>query len=67
MAIIKKNQLKSMQKEELLKKLKDLEIELIKQRNIKQTQSGTKIKTKEIRKTIARIKTILSLKYNVKI
>ncbi len=66
MAIIRKGELKNLDKEELIKKLKDLELELLKQKAIK-SQAGTKIKTKEIRRTIARIKTILNLKYNFKV
>lgn len=67
MAIIRKKELAMMSKEELLKKLKDLELELIKERNIKQVGQGVKIRTKEIKRTIARIKTILNSKYNYKI
>ncbi|MEM4647753.1 MAG: 50S ribosomal protein L29 [Candidatus Pacearchaeota archaeon] len=67
MAIIRKKELSMLSEEELLKKLKDLELELIKQRNIKQVGQGVKIKTREIKRTIARIKTILNLKYKYKI
>ncbi|MEM1577507.1 MAG: 50S ribosomal protein L29 [Candidatus Pacearchaeota archaeon] len=67
MAIIRKKELSMLSKEELLKKLRDLELELIKQRNIKQVGQGVKIKTREIKRTIARIKTILNLKYKYKI
>jgi ribosomal protein L29 len=66
MSIIRKRELQSMTKEELLKKLKDLELELIKERAKKYGQ-GVSIKTKEIRRTIARIKTLLNLKYNYKV
>jgi ribosomal protein L29 len=66
MSIIRKREFQSMTKEELLKKLKDLELELIKERAKKYGQ-GVSIKTKEIRRTIARIKTLLNLKYNYKV
>mgnify|MGYP000346425403 CR=1 FL=1 len=66
MSIIRKRELQNMTKEELLKKLKDLELELIKEKAKKYGQ-GVSIKTKEIKKTIARIKTLLSSKYNYKI
>ncbi len=64
--IIKKRDLQSMTKEELLKKLKDLELELIKEKTKKYGQ-GVSIKTKEIKRTIARIKYLLNSKYNYKI
>ncbi len=66
MAIIRKSELNALSKDELLKKLKDLEVELIKERAIKQ-QQGVKIRTKEIRRSIAKIKTILNLKHNIKL
>jgi len=65
MAIIKKSELNA-SKDELLKRLKDLELSLVKERVIKQGQQGTKIKIKEIRRSIAKIKTILRLKHNIK-
>lgn len=64
--IIKKRDLQLMTKEELLKKLKDLELELIKEKTKKYGQ-GVSIKTKEIKRTIARIKYLLNSKYNYKI
>ncbi|MEM2932724.1 MAG: 50S ribosomal protein L29 [Candidatus Pacearchaeota archaeon] len=65
MAIIRKSELKTLSKEELLKKLNDLELNLIKERGIRPGQ-GAKTKIKEIRRNIAKIKTILRLKYNLK-
>lgn len=67
MAIIRKKELLMLSKEDLLKKLRDLELELIKERNIKQAGQGVKIRIKEIKRTIARIKTILNSKYKYKI
>jgi len=67
MAIIRKSELKALSKEELLKRLKDLELELLKERNVKQSGQGTKIRTREIKRTIARIKTFLHSKYNLKV
>ncbi|MEM4719662.1 MAG: 50S ribosomal protein L29 [Candidatus Pacearchaeota archaeon] len=59
MAIIRKNELKTMNKEEMLEKIKQLEFEILKLRGKKgQASTGTK-KLKEIKKTIARIYTKL--------
>ncbi|MEM1535160.1 MAG: 50S ribosomal protein L29 [Candidatus Pacearchaeota archaeon] len=66
MAIIRKTELQALSKEELLKKLDDLQLSLIKERAVKPGQ-GAKIKIREIKRTIARIKTILRSKYNTKI
>ena len=60
MAIIRKKELKNLTKEELEKKLKELEIELIKSKSQK-TMHGATLKIKEIKKTIARILTHLNL------
>ena len=59
MAIIKKKEIKSMEKNELSKKMEELRYELIKVRSQKATQGGPK-KIKEIKKTIARINTQLN-------
>jgi len=58
MAIIRKNEIKSMNKQELFEKIKQLNFEILKLRAQKtgQATQGTK-RVKEIRKTIARINT----------
>ena len=56
MAILKFKDAKNMSEKELESKLKDLKLELIKQK----TGKGTKIKAKEIKRAIARILTIKS-------
>jgi len=61
MAIIRKKELKNFTKEEFGKKLKELEIELIKSKS-QRTTHNTAIKTKEIKRTIARILTHLANK-----
>ena len=58
--IIRKKELKNMSKEELGKKLNELKVELVKSKSIK-TSQGTSSKTKEIKKTIARILTYQNL------
>jgi len=58
--IMRKKEIKNLPKNELQKKLKDLEIELIKSRSQKTTH-GASLKTKEIKRTIARILTHLNL------
>jgi large subunit ribosomal protein L29 len=69
MAIIKKSELNKMSKEELLKKLKELreklsqiEMQIQMKRPIKDTS-----RRREIRRTIARILTILNNKYKTKL
>jgi len=59
MAILKNKDIKGMSKEERLNKLKDLKLELIKARAKKSSQ-GVSLKTKEIKRTIARILTHIS-------
>ena len=59
--IIRKKELKGMIKDELEKKLNDLKIELIKSKSQK-TSHGASMKTREIKRTIARILTIMRLK-----
>lgn len=55
MAIIKKQEMKKMNEKDRLEKIKDLKMELIKEKvNI---SKGGKIKIKEIKKTIARLLT----------
>jgi len=61
MAIIRKKEMKNFTKEECEKKLKELEVELIKSRSLRTTHN-TAIKTKEIKRTIARILTHLTNK-----
>jgi ribosomal protein L29 len=52
MAIIKRNELKNMPKHEIEKKIEELKIELMKERNEK---GGKTLKIREIRKTIAKL------------
>jgi ribosomal protein L29 len=59
MAIIKKKELKNMEKSELMKKLEELKFELLKTKGQKASHGGPK-KTKEIKRTIARIHTQLN-------
>jgi large subunit ribosomal protein L29 len=69
MAIIKKSELNKMSKEELIKKLKELKEELSKiemQIKMKRPIKNTS-RRREIRRTIARILTILSIKHKVKL
>ncbi len=63
MAIIKKSEIKKMNNAEAEQKVKDLKLELLKIKSQKATQSstGTK-KAKEIKKTVARIKTLINRK-----
>jgi len=56
MAILKMEDIKNLSKEERKEKLKELKIELIK-KNVAANKSG-KIKTKEIKKAIARLLTL---------
>ena len=58
---MKNKEIKSLGKEELQKRLKDLRLELIKSKTQKSTQ-GAALKTKEIKKTIARILTHINSK-----
>ncbi len=53
MAIIKKDELKKMNKNDIKERLKSLEIELIKRKSVQNKQDKTKLK--EIKKTIARL------------
>lgn len=59
MAIIKKKEIKNMVKKELIKKLEELKMELLKTKSQRASHGGPK-KTKEIRKTVARIHTQLN-------
>jgi len=61
MAILKNKDIKNLSKEELNKKLNELRLELVKGNAQKATQ-GTAIKTREIKRTIARIFTHLNTK-----
>ena len=60
MAVLKNKDIKNMNADDLNKRLKDLKLELIKSRS--QRAQGAAIKTKEIKKAIARILTHLNLK-----
>lgn len=57
MAILKSKQIKSLSEEELSKKLQELRLELMKETKPGQ---GASIKTKEIRRTIAKLLTRLN-------
>ncbi len=59
MAIIRKKEIKNMEEKELLRKLEELNMELLKTRAQKTSHGGPK-KTKEIKKTIAKINTQLN-------
>jgi len=65
MAIIKKSEIKKMNNTEAEQKVKDLKLELLKIKSQKATQSstGTK-KAKEIKKTVAKIKTLMNSQPN---
>lgn len=65
MAIIRKKEIKNMEKNELNKRLEELEMELIKSRAQKASQGGHK-KIKEIKRTMARIYSQLNSKSSVK-
>ena len=56
MSILKNKEMKKMSKDEIIEKVKDLKMELIK--NKVASSKGGKIKTREIKKTIARLLTI---------
>jgi ribosomal protein L29 len=60
MAVLKYKDIKNMNADDLNQKLKDLKLELIKSHS--QRAQGAAIKTKEIKKAIARILTHLNLK-----
>ena len=60
MAILKNKEIKGMNANDLNKRLKDLKLELIKSRS--QRAQGAAIKTKEIKRAIARILTHINLK-----
>jgi len=61
MAVLKMKDIRRMPDEDLRKRLKELQIELIKNSSQKATQ-GVAIKTKEIKKAIARILTYTNSK-----
>ncbi len=65
MAIIKKKEIKSMSEEESKKRLNELELELLKAYSQKSARTQSNNKLKEIRKTIARILTLMNAK-NIK-
>lgn len=56
MAILKYKEIKKLSDEEISKKLEELKIELVKS-NAQKSSQGAAIKTKEIKKAIARILT----------
>jgi len=60
MAIIKKRDLKALGKEELENRLNDLKLEKLKVNAQKGQASGKSVKSKELRRTIARIHTQLN-------
>ena len=60
MAVLKNKDIKNMNSDDLNKRMKDLKLELIKSRS--QRAQGAAIKTKEIKKAIARILTHQNLK-----
>jgi len=55
MAVLKNKDIKNMNAEDISKKLRDLQVELIKSRS--QRAQGASIKTREIKRAIARILT----------
>ena len=61
MAILKTREIKNLHKNEIITKINDLQLELIKQKSQKQGQTNVKVKTREIKRTIARLKTRLNL------
>ena len=63
MAIIRKKEIKNLNSKELESKIKDLRLEILKTNSQKATQSATGTKrVKEIKKTIARMKTQINIK-----
>ena len=64
MAIIKARDIAKMSQKEIEDKIKDLKIELIKEKI--NTSKGGKLKTKEIKRTIARLLTFSRLNKSVK-
>ena len=58
MAVLKNKDIKGMNAEELNKRLKELNLELIKSRS--QRAQGAAVKTKEIKRAVARILTQLN-------
>lgn len=56
MAILRAKEIKQMRKEDKDKKLKELKLELIKSKG--KSSSGGSLKTREIKRTIARLLTI---------
>ena len=61
MAILRQKELKAMSKEDLTKKLEELRLESIK---AVKPSHGSSVKTREIKRTIARILTKLNIKQN---
>jgi len=61
MAIIKTAEVKNLSESEIRAKIKDLQLELIRQKSQKPGQSSTKIKMKEIRRAISRLYTRLNM------
>ena len=60
MAVLKNKDIKNMNADDLNKRMKDLKLELIKSRS--QRAQGAAIKTKEIKRAIARILTHMNSK-----
>ncbi len=65
MAIIRKKEIKSMPEEELKKRLEELRLALLKGESQKSTKTQSSNKIKEIKRTIARMLTIINAK-NIK-
>ncbi len=65
MAIIRKKEIKSMSGEELKKRLGELELELLKAYSQKSAKTQSSNKLKEIRRTIARMLTLINAR-NIK-
>ena len=61
MAVIRKRELTNMTEKELMSKLEELKLEAMK--SIKPAQ-GTSVKTREVKRTIARILTLIKQKKN---
>lgn len=61
MAIIRKRDLKGLSREELMKKFEELKLEAMK---ASKPSQGTSVKTREVKRTIARILTYLNQKQN---
>ena len=61
MAILRTREIKNLNSGEIRAKIKDLQLELVRQKSQKPGQSNVKIKMREVRRTIARLNTKLNL------